>query len=241
LLLFMHHVPYTYRLHSGKTVIQYVYDSHYAGAEAAEGLLREWKSLEGRVDEQRYHEVLSQLEYQAGAARVWRDAVCSWFLRESGIPDAQGRAGHFPNRVEAESMELDGYQVVEVTPWETASGGRAVECPSGRPRCSAYFDYHGPGGWYDLIVGYFDQNNGVSTFSLYVGDQLVDEWNAGDHWPSQKPDGSSATRRVIHGLALRPGDQIRIEGTPDGQEYAPLDYIEIINSEIPQEATRRNF
>ena len=35
LLLFMHHVPYTHRLHSGKTVIQYLYDSHYEGAEAA--------------------------------------------------------------------------------------------------------------------------------------------------------------------------------------------------------------
>ena len=38
LLLFMHHVPYTHILHSGKTVIQYLYDSHYEGAEAVEGL-----------------------------------------------------------------------------------------------------------------------------------------------------------------------------------------------------------
>jgi alpha-glucuronidase len=50
LLLFMHHVPYMYALHSAKTVIQYVYDSHYEGAAAAEGLVRERKSLEGRVD-----------------------------------------------------------------------------------------------------------------------------------------------------------------------------------------------
>jgi len=35
LLLFFHHVPYTYRLHSGKTVIQSIYDSHYEGAERA--------------------------------------------------------------------------------------------------------------------------------------------------------------------------------------------------------------
>ena len=33
LVLFMHHVPYTYKLHSGKTVIQYIYDSHYEGAD----------------------------------------------------------------------------------------------------------------------------------------------------------------------------------------------------------------
>jgi alpha-glucuronidase len=82
-----------------------------------------------------------------------------------------------------------------------------------------------------LTVQYFDQNNGISAFKLYVADQLVDEWMADDHLPSRKPDGSSATRRVIHGLALRAGDEIRIEGTPDGQEYAPLDYVEIVNSE----------
>ena len=27
---------------------------------------------------------------------------------------------------------------------------------------------------------------------------------------------------------LRPGDVIRIEGTPDGAERAPLDYIEVL-------------
>ena len=71
----MHHVPYTYVLHSGKTVIQYLYDSHYEGAEAVAGYVRQWKSLTGLMDEQRYREVLAQLEYQAGQAVVWRDAV----------------------------------------------------------------------------------------------------------------------------------------------------------------------
>ncbi|MGE5325527.1 MAG: alpha-glucuronidase family glycosyl hydrolase, partial [Deltaproteobacteria bacterium] len=47
LLLFMHHVPYTYKLHSGKTVIQYLYDSHYDGAKAAADYVPEWESLEG--------------------------------------------------------------------------------------------------------------------------------------------------------------------------------------------------
>ena len=34
LLLFLHHVPYTYKLHSGKTVVQHLYDSHYESAES---------------------------------------------------------------------------------------------------------------------------------------------------------------------------------------------------------------
>src|SRR4051812_25095519 len=91
LLLFMHHVPYTYVLHSGKTVIQHIYDSHYDGAEKAAGLVGQWESMRGEIDEQRYAEVLKKLNYQAGHATVWRDAVVNWFFNKSGIPDMKGR------------------------------------------------------------------------------------------------------------------------------------------------------
>lgn len=231
LLLFMHHVPYTYKLRSGKTVIQYVYDSHYEGAKEAAGLVAEWETLRSQVDEQRYQEVLARLQYQAGAAIVWRDAICNWFFRESGIPDGSGRVGHYPGRMEAESMELEGYKPVDVTPWEDASGGKAIVCSSLARQCSASFQFNGRAGWYDMSIEYFDQLNGVSHYKIYVGAQLVDEWAADDHLPSWKPDGSSSTRRVIRGLALRPGDKIRIEGQPDGQEYAPLDYVELRRDE----------
>jgi hypothetical protein len=40
-------------------------------------------------------------------------------------------------------------------------------------------------------------------------------------------DASASTRRTIGGVALRPGDDIRIEGTKDGAEAAGIDYIEI--------------
>lgn len=91
LLLFMHHVPYTYVLHSGKTVIQHIYDSHYDGAQEAAGLVKQWELIRGKIDEQRYDEVLNKLKYQAGEAIIWRDTVVNWFFKRSGIPDAKGR------------------------------------------------------------------------------------------------------------------------------------------------------
>jgi alpha-glucuronidase len=226
LLLFFHHVPYTHRLHSGKTVIQYIYDSHYEGADRVTGYAREWKSLKGRIDDRRYGEVLAQLEYQIGQAQVWRDAVTIWFARTSGIADAKKRVGNYPGRFEAESMTLDGYTVQPVKPWEAASGGKAIVCP--REQCTASLRYDGPAGWCTLHVQYFDLNNGVSRFRLWVGSQLMDEWAAADHLPARKIDGSSSSRRVITGVALRPGDQIKIEGRPDGRETAALDYVEIL-------------
>jgi alpha-glucuronidase len=226
LLLFMHHVRYRHRLQSGKTVIQYIYDSHYQGAEAAEGFVRQWRSLRSHIDERRYEDVLGQLEYQAGQAQVWRDAVTNWFRRASGIPDAQNRVGRYPGRVEAEAMDLEGYIATDVTPWEAASGGKAVACNAAR--CVAQFRYNAAPGWYDLRVQYFDQNNGVSHFRLLAGDQAVDDWSAGRNIPTGKIDGSSSTRHTVTGIALRPGDRIRIEGTPDGSERAALDYVEIV-------------
>jgi len=229
LLLFLHHVPYTYKLHSGETVIQTIYDSHYVGAATSEGFVHEWKSLEGRIDQQRYREVLMQLEYQAGQAQVWRDAVSNWFLRASGIADQHGRVGHYPGRFEAESMNLEGYAVTPVTPWEAASGGKAVSCAAAK--CAASFRYNGAPGRYTLRVEYFDQNNGVSHFQLRVANQLVDEWAAGDRVPTNKIDASSSTRRTIPAIALRSGDLVRLEGAPDGEETAAFDYIEVIASE----------
>ena len=97
-------VPYTHMLKSGKTVIQHIYDAHYEGARDAARLVQQWQSLKGHVDDERYEAVLARLQYQAGHAKVWRDAVCTWFLHKSGIADNEGRVGNYPNRFEAEAM-----------------------------------------------------------------------------------------------------------------------------------------
>jgi len=231
LLLFMHHVPYTHRLHSGDTVIQHIYDSHYAGASAVARYQRQWNALKGRVDDERFADVAAQLEYQAGQAIVWRDGVSRWFHRASGIADARGRVDHYPDRIEAESAVLDGYVVKDVTPWETASGDRAVECPAAV--CRAAFHYAGPSGRRDLVVQYFDVNTGAAHFRIRVGDRIIGEWTAADHIPTRRLDGSSSSRRTFRGVALRKGDTITIEGTPDAAETAALDYIETAPIERP--------
>jgi alpha-glucuronidase len=226
LLLFFHHVPYTYVLHSGKTVIQSIYDSHYLGAGEVTRYVDDWKSLNGLVDDERYQSVLKMLEYQAGQAVLWRDAVSGWFLRASGIADTKGRVGNHPNRFEAEQMKLEGYIEVAVKPWEAASGdGKAVQCPVAR--CTASMNYGGAAGMYDLHVRYFDQNSGAAKYRVLVAGRVVDEWTAADKVPSARLDGSTSTRHIVSGVTLKPGDEIRIEGVPDAREVAALDYLEI--------------
>ncbi|WP_405656248.1 alpha-glucuronidase [Streptomyces sp. NBC_01386] len=91
LLLFFHHVPYGHVLHSGKTVIQHIYDTHFEGVEEAEAAQGVWATLADLVAPARHARVAELYEEQLRSAREWRDQVNSYFLRKSGIPDAGGR------------------------------------------------------------------------------------------------------------------------------------------------------
>ena len=91
LLLFFHHVPYTHILHSSKTVIQHIYDSHFTGADSAAELLDQWKRLKPHIPPDIYEECLRRFEMQLANAEHWRDVINTYFLRKSGIPDKHGR------------------------------------------------------------------------------------------------------------------------------------------------------
>jgi alpha-glucuronidase len=197
-----------------------------------EGYVLDWRSLDGKIDEPRYKAILAQLEYQAGHAEVWRDAVNTWFMQASGLLDLGRHAGNVAVRTEAEAMMLDGYTVAAVTPAEDASGGKAVSCPV--KVCSASFAYDGAAGAFDLRVEYFDQSTGMAHYRAFVGDRMLDEWTADLHLLSTRADArldsTTSTRHLIKNVNLRPGDRLRIEGSPDGRETAAIDYVEIVPS-----------
>jgi alpha-glucuronidase len=123
-------------------------------------------------------------------------------------------------------MTLMGYAVIDVTPWETAGGGRAVTCP-GPSSCVASFRFDGAACRYTITVRYFDENDGRARFALRVGSRALDAWTADDTLPTKEPNGHSSMWRVTHDVDLVPGDTIAVEGTPDDGEHAVLDYIEL--------------
>lgn len=91
LLLFFHHVPYTHVLHSGKTVIQHIYDTHFEGVERVREYQAVWESLKDSLDEESYLNMKERLVWQLENAVSWRDQVNTYFYRKSGIPDEKGR------------------------------------------------------------------------------------------------------------------------------------------------------
>jgi alpha-glucuronidase len=85
LLLFFHHVPYNFKLKSGKSVIQHIYDTHNGGVEKVFEYFDKWQSLRGMIDDERYDDVLEGLRGQIGYAQEWRDSINSYFRKLSGI------------------------------------------------------------------------------------------------------------------------------------------------------------
>jgi alpha-glucuronidase len=94
LLLFFHHVPYGHTLHSGTTVIQHIYDTHFAGAERTAEMRRQWSSVANLVEPDVYSRVRDRLDEQVRSAEEWRDQINTYFHRKSGVPDAHGRRIH---------------------------------------------------------------------------------------------------------------------------------------------------
>lgn len=91
LVLFFHHLPYTYVLHSGETLIQHIYNTHFEGVKEVERFLELWKSIMRYVDSDVFERVRERLEMQLKNAVEWRDIINTYFYRKSGIADEYGR------------------------------------------------------------------------------------------------------------------------------------------------------
>ncbi|KAF2660931.1 glycoside hydrolase family 67 protein [Lophiostoma macrostomum CBS 122681] len=232
LLLWFHHVPYTQPLKSGKTVIQHFYDAHYEGAATAQSFVKQWDSLEGQIDAERFKEIQFRQVYQAGHALVWRDFINEFYRNLSSIPDEAKRVGHHPYRIEAENMTLIGYRRQAVTPAPAASGYTAIVTTSNGTAGTATTNISFSG-TFDIAVNYFDLIGGKAKYELSLSNRTVGTW-AGDledklgHAPSTFLDGHSATRITFKSVQVQAGDILKVVGQPDGIELAPLDYISFL-------------
>ncbi|KAK1749757.1 glycoside hydrolase superfamily [Echria macrotheca] len=233
LILWFHHLPYTHVLKSGKTIIQHFYDAHYRGSAVAQTFPEIWKTLKGKIDQERFDHVLFRLVYQAGHAIVWRDSICNFYFNKSGIPDELGRVGNYRYRIEAENMDLKGYKIYNVQPFEAASKGRAIVTVNNSTQGIASTTISAESGKYDVAVNYYDQAIGNSTWELYLDDSLVGRWKGDLEYTIGKApvfyiDGQTATRITFKGIQVTKGSSLKIVGTPDGMEPAPVDYVSLL-------------
>ena len=78
-LLWFHRVPWSYRLKSGRTVLEEM-DYRYArGVEEVEDFIRIWNEAKPNIDEQRWQEVDARLQHQLENAKEWQKVCMNYF------------------------------------------------------------------------------------------------------------------------------------------------------------------
>ena len=95
-LLWFHHLPWDYRVASGRTLWEELVLHYTRGAEAVRAMRRTWSALAGKVDPERHREVSEFLAIQDQEATWWRDASIAYFqsLSRRPLPSASPPPEH---------------------------------------------------------------------------------------------------------------------------------------------------
>ncbi|MGA7160711.1 MAG: alpha-glucuronidase family glycosyl hydrolase [Bacteroidota bacterium] len=85
-LLWFHHVPWDYKMRSGKTLWEELCSKYYAGTDYVDSMLSTWNALEKSIDPEIFLQVKARLEKQRTDAGIWRDTCLSYFQKFSKKP-----------------------------------------------------------------------------------------------------------------------------------------------------------
>jgi len=89
-LLWFHHVPWDYRMKSGRTLWEELCHKYYEGVDQVRDMQKSWEALKGRIDDERFTHVQSLLKIQLHDATEWRNACVLYFQNYSGMPIPEG-------------------------------------------------------------------------------------------------------------------------------------------------------
>ena len=78
-LLWFHRVPWSYRLKSGRTVLEEMACHYDRGVKEVEDFIRVWNKAKPEIDEQRWQEVDARLQHQLENAKEWRKVCLDYF------------------------------------------------------------------------------------------------------------------------------------------------------------------
>ena len=78
-LLWFHRVPWSYRLKSGRTVLEEMNYRYARGVEEVEDFIRIWNEAKPNIDEQRWQEVDARLQHQLENAKEWQRVCMNYF------------------------------------------------------------------------------------------------------------------------------------------------------------------
>lgn len=85
-LLWFHHVPWTFKTKSGRTLWDEMCMRYYEGTDDVGKMQEKWRTLSSYVDSERFQHVDMHLSIQHEDAELWRDACVLYFQQFSRMP-----------------------------------------------------------------------------------------------------------------------------------------------------------
>ena len=78
-LLWFHRVPWSYRMKSGRTVLEEMEFHYTRGVHEVEDFIKTWNEAKPYIDEQRWQEVDARLQHQLENAKEWKKVCMDYF------------------------------------------------------------------------------------------------------------------------------------------------------------------
>lgn len=86
MLLWFHHLPWDYRMKDGRTLWEDLVAHYDRGVAYVAEMQRQWDSLRGKIDAERWQKTATYLAVQEREARWWRDASLSYWMSVNHRP-----------------------------------------------------------------------------------------------------------------------------------------------------------
>lgn len=102
LLMWFHHVPWDYKMPSGRIMWDELVDYYHRGVNEVREMRQVWDSVEGKIDRERFEHVKALLKVQENEAIWWRDGCLLYFQSYSKRP--------IPSAYEQPAHSLDYYK-----------------------------------------------------------------------------------------------------------------------------------
>ena len=177
---------------------------------------------------------ISDIELNSG------DTVSLTSLRQGGdyahvdyiefVPNQQVQSNRL--QIEVEQMDLSGHASIKNESF--AHGGGFVETGDDTTGFTGTTLFTGETGYYDVVVGYYDDNDGAAEMAVKVDHKELDRWYADQDLGSNQAEFQTfTTHTVAQGVQISALDLIEITGVEEGGDKANLDYIQFIAVDPP--------
>jgi alpha-glucuronidase len=101
-LLWFHHVPWKFKMRSGRTLWDELCYKYYTGVDSVLSMREQWNALKGKIDDEKFNQVRMLLNIQVEEAIWWKNACLLYFKTYSKMP--------IPDKYEKPSKSLEYYK-----------------------------------------------------------------------------------------------------------------------------------